>query len=124
MAEERPNENWAQAQRTEFSIDVVASAKQLWSLLAAVDRHPCLYVPHSPAVSAAIRRPVKRERLTKLNFLTNITTVKRKRFILVCFQASPHLPSYGLGSKRRRRRRRRRRRMKKILPSWLHEKED
>jgi hypothetical protein len=71
MEKERHDKNWGLAQRARFSIDVVASAKDLWSSLAAVDRHPCLYVPHNPAVSAAIRRPVKKEALTKPDFFCN-----------------------------------------------------
>ena len=54
--EKEKEENWGRAQSICFSIDLVVSAQHLRSILAAVDRHPCLYVPHGPALSAAIRR--------------------------------------------------------------------
>jgi hypothetical protein len=57
---EKEKENWERAQSIGLSTDVVTSAKNLRQLLAAVDEHhPQLYVPHSSAVSAAIRRRVK-----------------------------------------------------------------
>jgi hypothetical protein len=58
--EKEKEENWERAQSIGLSTDVVTSAKNLRRLLAAVDQqHSQLYVPHSSAVSAAIRRPVK-----------------------------------------------------------------